>query len=167
MIRRAFGRTLPLLRAAEAKASTSDSATGPLKLNFFVTRSSIYSGKEVLQVDIPGEAGDFGVLANHVPTVAAMKFGVLTVYESADKVNKFFVSGGFALVHKTNVADIAAVEAVKIEDLDAELVNQNLTSWTEKAAQAKSEEEKAQAELAIEVHRSMLAALASGGSTHK
>ena len=39
----------------------------------------LFSG-EVDQVDIPGSEGDFGVLANHAPTVSALRPGIMTVF---------------------------------------------------------------------------------------
>ena len=35
---------------------------------------------EVTQVDVPGEAGDFGVLAGHAPYIATLKPGILTIF---------------------------------------------------------------------------------------
>lgn len=92
----------------------------------------MYFDKVVHQVNVPGAAGEFGVLANHVPTVAAMKPGVVSVFETETTVHKYFVSGGFACIHPSNVADIAAVEAVKVDDLDPEAVQAGLAEWTEK-----------------------------------
>ena len=56
----------------------------------------LFSG-EVTQVDVPGEAGDFGVLAGHAPYIATLKPGVLTVYrDAASKIERIVVRGGFA-----------------------------------------------------------------------
>lgn len=82
------------------------------------------------QVDLvllPAVTGDFGVMAGHVPTVAQLRPGVVTVHHEQDKnIEKFFVSSGFAFVHADSSTDLCAVEAVKVEDLDPEAVRAGL-----------------------------------------
>jgi F0F1-type ATP synthase epsilon subunit len=52
---------------------------------------------------------------------------VVTVHKELDKsVEKYFVSGGFAFVHPDSTADICAVEAVKVSDLDPDAVRAGL-----------------------------------------
>ena len=42
------------------------------------------------------------------------------------QVQKYFVSGGFAFVHPDSTADVCAVEAVALNDLDEEAVRAGL-----------------------------------------
>ena len=56
----------------------------------------MFSG-EVTQVDVPGEEGDFGVLAGHAPYVATLKPGVLTIFSEGGE-RRILVRGGFAEV---------------------------------------------------------------------
>ena len=49
----------------------------------------MYSDVLVKQVDVPSTTGSFGILPNHVPSIAVLKPGVVNVYES-DKITKFF-----------------------------------------------------------------------------
>ena len=49
-----------------------------------------YSGADVKQVDVPSFSGSFGILPNHVPTLAVIKPGVISVYESEGAVKKYF-----------------------------------------------------------------------------
>jgi F-type H+-transporting ATPase subunit delta len=71
--------------------------------------------------------GDFGVMPGHVPTVAQLRPGVQTIHNELDTdVEKYFVSAGFAFVHADSTADVCAVEAVKVEDLDPEAVRAGL-----------------------------------------
>lgn len=52
---------------------------------------------------------------------------MVTVHKELDKeVSKYFVSGGFAFVHPDSTADICAVEAVKVSDLDVDAVRAGL-----------------------------------------
>lgn len=76
---------------------------------------------------VPAVTGDFGVMPGHVPTVAQLRPGVVTIHTEMDKeIEKFFVSSGFAFVHADSSADVVAVEAVKLSDLDEEAVRAGL-----------------------------------------
>ena len=55
-----------------------------------------FSG-EVDQVDVPGSEGDFGVLAGHVPLIALIRPGLMTVYAGGEQT-KLVMLGGFAEV---------------------------------------------------------------------
>lgn len=50
----------------------------------------LYDKKPVKQVDVPSYSGSFGILANHVPVLAVIKPGVVTVFEEDGSANKFF-----------------------------------------------------------------------------
>jgi F-type H+-transporting ATPase subunit delta len=86
--------------------------------------------KRFAQVDLvllPALTGDFGVMPGHVPTVAQLRPGVVTVHKTLDKdIDKYFVSSGFAFVHADSSTDVCAVEAVKVDDLDPEAVRAGL-----------------------------------------
>lgn len=47
-------------------------------------------------------------------------------------IEKYFVSSGFAFVHPDSSADVCAVEAVKLEDLDPEAVRAGLAEYNAK-----------------------------------
>ena len=90
-------------------------------------RSPPLSCAQVDLVLLPAVTGDFGVMPGHVPTVAQLRPGVVTVHHELDKaIEKFFVSSGFAFVHADSSTDVCAVEAVKLEDLDPEAVRAGL-----------------------------------------
>lgn len=42
---------------------------------------SLYSATGVIQVNLPAATGDMGILANHVPSVEALRPGVIEVIE--------------------------------------------------------------------------------------
>jgi F-type H+-transporting ATPase subunit delta len=50
----------------------------------------LYDKKVVKQVDVPSYSGSFGILANHVPCLAVLKPGVVTVYEDDGSSKKYF-----------------------------------------------------------------------------
>jgi F-type H+-transporting ATPase subunit epsilon len=67
----------------------------------------LFSG-DVEQVDVPGAEGEFGVLANHAPLVAALRPGILTMHGSGEP-QKIVVLGGFAEVSAQGLTLLADV----------------------------------------------------------
>ena len=69
---------------------------------------------EVDQIDVPGLEGDFGVFAQHTPTVSLLRPGIITVYAGSTQT-KYVVMGGFIEVspqgNVTVLADSAATTA--------------------------------------------------------
>jgi F-type H+-transporting ATPase subunit delta len=134
-----------------------------LKFNFFMPHDTVFKGEQVDLVLMPAVTGDFGVMPGHVPTVAELRPGLVTVHKELDKqVEKYFVSGGFAFVHQDSTADVCAVEAVPLDDLDPEAVKAGLQEYTTKLAsvQAKGDDyEIAAAQIGVEVYSAMNAAV--------
>ncbi|KAJ3079545.1 delta subunit of the central stalk of mitochondrial F1F0 ATP synthase, atp16, partial [Quaeritorhiza haematococci] len=62
--------------------------------------------------------GDMGILADHVPTVAQLKPGVVEIFVPNEKSQRFFVSGGFAVINPDSTLNINAVEAFTLDQLD-------------------------------------------------
>ena len=144
--------------ASEA-AATADT----LKLNFFVPSEPIVSGKPVTQVTVPGSEGMFGILPNHVPTVAEMQPGLVTVDLDGETL-KYFVSGGFTFVHADSVADISAAEAVSVEDIDLDKVRKNLAEAESQLSSlgegSENDATRAEVEISLSVYREILASTA-------
>lgn len=70
--------------------STSSHLSAGLKLTFACPRSVFYNNVEVKQVDVPGSSGAFGILPEHVPTIATLRPGVVAVTEEAGATKKYF-----------------------------------------------------------------------------
>ena len=79
----------------------------------------LFSG-EVVQVDVPGAEGDFGVLAQHAPMVTTLRPGILTVH-GAGGAQKIVVLGGFAEVSAEGLTVLADV-AEAVEDIDRAMI---------------------------------------------
>ena len=85
------------LRASAIARAEGDAAAGGLNFTFTVPTKSLYEDASVEMVILPGGDGQYGVMPNHVPTVAELKPGVVYVQETAgSELTKYFVSGGFA-----------------------------------------------------------------------
>ena len=112
------------------------------KLNFSLVspERELFSGS-VDQVDLPGTEGNFGVLPNHAPFMAAIRTGAIIVRDGSDE-QRFFVQGGFADVTPaglTVLAERAArVEELKKDDLAAEIARarEDLVTLTDERAMA-------------------------------
>jgi len=83
-----------------------------VKLNFSVPHESLYEDVEVHSVILPGQAGEYGITANHVPYVAQLKPGVVQILHeetSNNEPEKYFVPGGYALTHE-NSTTVRAID---------------------------------------------------------
>ena len=75
---------------------------------------------------IPGEDGEFGVLAGHSSLVASLRAGVVELYaEENGEARKVFIAGGFADVTPDNCS-ILAEEAINLNDLSRDAVEQEI-----------------------------------------
>ena len=53
---------------------------------------ALYKSQGVVQVNIPAESGEMGVLANHVPSIEQLKPGLVEVVEEGGSTKQFFRS---------------------------------------------------------------------------
>jgi F0F1-type ATP synthase epsilon subunit len=54
------------------------------------TTQTIFKSHDVVQVNIPAESGEMGVLANHVPSIEQLKPGLVEVVEEGGSSKQFF-----------------------------------------------------------------------------
>ncbi|CAK7232169.1 delta subunit of the central stalk of mitochondrial F1F0 ATP synthase, atp16 [Sporothrix bragantina] len=140
----------------KASTTTSDPA---IKLSLSLPHQSIYKSQDVVQVNIPAESGEMGVLANHVPSIEQLKPGLIEVIEESGSTKQFFLSGGFAIVQPNSVLSINAVEGYPIEDFSAEAVKSQLAEAQKIANGSGSEQDIAEAKIEVEVLESIQAVL--------
>lgn len=50
----------------------------------------LYKSQDVIQVNLPAESGDMGVLANHVPSIEQLKPGLIEIIEESGSSKQFF-----------------------------------------------------------------------------
>ena len=77
-----------------SKRSMSD-----MSFTFAAPNGVHYKDADVKQIDVPSLAGSFGIMPNHVPSLAVLAPGVVTVYEENGAANKFFVSSGTVTIN--------------------------------------------------------------------
>ena len=98
----------------------------------------VFSG-DVEAVSIPGTEGEFTVLKDHAPVISSLKPGVVVVDETAAKILRLYVPGGFAEVSPSGLT-ILADQVIEIADLDAAKIEAGIGALEEEIFRAKTDE---------------------------
>jgi len=114
-------------------------------------------------VTVPAVSGVMGILADHAPTIAQLGPGLVSVHKADlnDVTNRYFVSGGFAVINQESAATVTAAEAITLDDLDMAEARQALTEAQGALSRATGEREKAEAQVGIEVYEAVINTLES------
>ncbi|KAK9273221.1 hypothetical protein L1049_018028 [Liquidambar formosana] len=142
----------------QPRPATPSSIPSKLTVNFVLPYASELSKKEVDMIIIPATTGQMGVLPGHVATIAELKPGVISVHEG-NEVTKYFISSGFAFIHANSIADVIAIEAVPLDQIDSSSVQKGLAEFTQKVSSASTDLEKAEAQIGMDVHSALNSAL--------
>ncbi|KAI4125681.1 MAG: hypothetical protein LQ347_005277 [Umbilicaria vellea] len=159
-ILRAAARARPAsVRLPLQRRGYADAVSDKIKLTLALPHQAIYKSQDVVQVNIPAESGDMGVLANHVPSIEQLKPGLIEVIEESGGSKQFFLSGGFAIVQPGSQLSINAVEGFPLEDFSADSVRSQIQEAQKIAAGGGSEQDIAEAKIELEVLESLQASL--------
>lgn len=94
-------------------------------------------------VTVPGADGDFGVMAGHMPLISTLRPGVIDVRGGDTSGNsRFFVLGGFAETSPVKLT-ILAEEAIPMERIDRDVLEQRIRNTEEDLAMAKTDADRA------------------------
>ncbi|MCB1720904.1 MAG: ATP synthase F1 subunit epsilon [Rhodospirillales bacterium] len=108
---------------------------------------------------IPGEEGEFGVLAGHSSLVASLQPGVVALYdEPQGEPRKIFIAGGFADVSAAQCT-VLAEEAVLVSDLDQAKIEQKIADLNEDLGIAEEAADKARIEKRLNLFKAKLSAV--------
>jgi len=129
-----------------------------MALTFASPYQVLYNNVGVKQVDVPSFSGSFGILPAHVPTLAVLKPGVVTVYEQDGNAKKFFVSSGTVTINEDSTVQLLAEEAVTVDSLDVSAAKELLNQAQSQLASASTEVAKAEAQISIEVSEALVKA---------
>lgn len=122
-----------------------------------VSPERLLLSEAVEMVVVPGAEGEFGVLPLHAPMISGLRPGVIRVYEKGAVTESIFVGGGFAEVTPTRCT-VLADQAVKVAEIDRPAAEESLKTARDDLADAKSDEDRGQAEQRIAVAEAMLKA---------
>ena len=114
---------------------------------------------EVSQVDVPGEEGEFGVLAGHAPYIATLKPGLLTIHGDGAP-QRIVVRGGFAEVGPTGLT-VLAEQATPASEIDSATLDQNIKDAQEDVNDAQTDIARDKARERLEQLTMLKAALTS------
>lgn len=144
----------PLLRCIRSQTRAyADAPASGNEMKFVLAGGNqvFYDQVVIKQVDVPSFSGSFGILPKHVPTLAVLQPGVVTVYETDGQTKKVFVSSGTITVNEDSSVQIIAEEAHPLENFDASKVQELLSQARQELASASSDVDKAKAAIAVEV----------------
>jgi F0F1-type ATP synthase epsilon subunit len=114
-------------------------------------------------VTLPGAIGEYGVTAGHTPIISELKAGVVQIFENlgdSEPIEKYFISGGFAVTKENSETNVLATEIVKLDQLDPERVRAGLAEFRAAMDSAAPDSiERAKAQISVEVHEAMVSAL--------
>ncbi|KAK5941214.1 delta subunit of the central stalk of mitochondrial F1F0 ATP synthase, atp16 [Knufia obscura] len=137
----------------------ADAVSDKIKLSLALPHQSIYKSQDVVQVNVPAESGEMGILAQHVPSIEQLRPGLIEVIEESGGSKQFFLSGGFAIVQPNSVLSINAVEGFPLEEFSMEAVNSQISEAQKIANGGGSEQDIAEAKIELEVLESLQASL--------
>jgi F-type H+-transporting ATPase subunit epsilon len=109
-------------------------------------------------VVIPGADGDIGAMVRHAPLITSLKAGVVGLYDGRSVRERYFVAGGFAEITNERCT-VLAEHPTKVAELKRADVEQELNNAREDVQDAKTDEERAEAERRADVADAKLRAV--------
>lgn len=91
-----------------------------------VTPRGVVAHSEADSVQAPGELGEFELLPGHVPMLAALRPGVLTIGTKARQ--RFAVSSGYLRIDPHGAVEILVEQAKATVEIDAEAAKKDLVA---------------------------------------
>ncbi|XP_046331553.2 ATP synthase subunit delta, mitochondrial-like [Haliotis rufescens] len=150
-----------LQQCARLAATQNVSKRGYADMAFTMASPSdiYYNEAKVKQVDVPALSGSFGILPDHVPSLAVLKPGVVTVYEEDGSTKKVFVSSGSITINEDSSVQVLAEEAHPVDRLDASAIRDGLAKAQQDFNSATSDKAKAEAQISLECYEALSKAL--------
>lgn len=131
-----------LLSARGIRAMQARGYADEMSFTLAAANKVFYDSANVRQVDVPSFSGAFGILPKHVPTLAVLKPGVVTVFENDGTAKKVFVSSGTITVNEDSSVQVLAEEAHPVEDLDLSAAREILAQSQSQLSSASDEKVK-------------------------
>lgn len=143
-----FARTTRSLFRLATRSMATDTKKDGLSFTFASPAQLFYKDIKVKQVDVPSYSGSIGFLADHVPLLAVIKPGVITVFEEDGDSKRFFVAAGTVTMNEDSSLLVLTSEAVAVEDLDVAEAQKNLA--------AASSQSTPEAKIQVEVNQAII-----------
>lgn len=96
-----------------------------LEVNIFNPLEILFKEKASL-VLLPCVDGELGVLYNHIPMIASLKFGLVKILDSNHRVsNSFYIDSGVAKISNTDVGVLCS-QCCDFADINESYVNNKI-----------------------------------------
>merc|ERR1712129_261944 len=155
------GSSMLLRSIRPSRASLiSRRAMSEMAFTFATPNGVHYKDASVKQVDVPSFSGSFGILPDHVPVLAVLAPGVVTVIEESGDAAKFFVSSGTVTINDDSSVQILAEEAHSLDAFSSDGAKKALEEAQSLMNAAGDDAAKAEAQIAVEVADAPVKALA-------
>ncbi|RPB21666.1 epsilon subunit of F1F0-ATP synthase N-terminal domain-containing protein [Terfezia boudieri ATCC MYA-4762] len=148
----------PVARTVRTYADAAG-PTDKIRLSLTLPHQSVFKTTDVVQVNIPAESGDMGILANHVPSIEQLRPGVIDIIEESGGSKQYFISGGFAVVQPDSQLSINAGEAYTLDSFSTEAIRGQLAEAQKIATGSGSEQDITEAKIEIEVLEALQSAV--------
>lgn len=125
-----------------------------------VTPEKQFDSVEATLVEVPGTAGDFGVLPGHSPLISTIRPGMVTLHLSGGNVQRYLVLGGISEV----TSERCTLLAEYLEDVTSvtrEQAEKRLNTAKDKDAEAISDEDKRAADREMKIAQTLMEELAA------
>ena len=123
-----------------------------------VSPEKVLFDSQVVQVDVPGSDGYFGVLAGHAPLITTLRPGVLVIYGEGGEQLRVVVNGGFAEVGPSGLT-VLADTAVPIDEFDLAVLAGTIKDTEEDVADSTDDWQRDKLSRKLEQLRALQAAL--------
>ena len=145
----------------EDKGITS-SFENPEDITLTLTRQDecIVRQQPVRAITLQTNTGALGVRPGHEYKIAKLVPGVLAIQQTESSApESYFTSGGFAQINSDGQVDVNTVECVRLSDVESTYVDTELSKANEASRSAKSEKEKALADVSVGILEALQTAL--------
>lgn len=127
-----------------------------LQFDLVSPEKRVFAGA-VDMVVVPGELGDFGVLAGHAPFMSTIRSGAIAIHDGG-QVTRTFIHGGFAEVTPDGLT-ILAEEAIALDSVTPDAVAADLQRARETLTLARDDMERDAAQARVTRLEALLAAI--------
>lgn len=101
-----------------------------------VSPEQLLVSTEVTSVVVPGSEGDMTVMANHAPTMATIRPGIVSFTGDDGKEERFVVFGGFADILPEGCT-VLAEKAIHVNDMNADIIKEQIAAAQKGVEEAK------------------------------
>ena len=97
----------------------------------FASEKLFFSEDNIEEVVIPAYEGEMGILKDHIPIISFLKPGILKLYNSQNKEEKFYIEDG-VVEFNDNCLTVLTSKISDIKDLKANVISEIISESEKK-----------------------------------